>query len=209
MPDRLQSSLFLVFNYRSFWTSTTQSAIFLTLFQQYPHNAQTVWRWHIMLVHIIPAVRATWHHVTNKAERELSSRCFDEHSPLKRLRRRSTLKWSSNSTDTYLQLAVPYLPKSMENLSSRFSVLKIVKHPWRKTFWKLCLIVFSISYLNALTLMFKMSQIEAVVQKPSWVQSFQKLALIIISLRLIWMRKKTRGRVRSADGLRIRATDCR
>lgn len=185
MPDRLQSSLFLVFNYRSFWTSTTQSAIFLTLFQQYPHNAQTVWRWHIMLVLVIPAVRATWHHVTNKAERELSSRCFDEHSPLKRLRRRSTLKWSSNSTDTYLQLhqqSVAYLPKSTENLSSRFPVLKKIM---KKNFLNTSLSNHLLHIIPKFSDTDVQNIFKSIVQKPSWVESCQKLALIMHSLQAV------------------------
>lgn len=205
MPDRLQSSPFLVFNYRSFWTSTTQSAIFLTLFQQYPDdNAQTVWRWRVTLVSVFPAVRATWHHVTSKAECELSSRCFDERSPLKH----STL----NSTDTYLRLHQRIFQKSTEDLSSRFSVLKVTKHPWRKTFWKLhCLIVFSTSHLNSLTLTFKMSSHRSCCTEALLSGVFSKLSSnnAFTPSRLIWMRKETRGRVRSADGLRIRATVCR
>ncbi len=136
MPDRLQSSLFLVFNYRSFWTSTTQSAIFLTLFQQYPDDAQMVWRWRVTLVLVFPAVRATWHHVTNKAERELSSRCFDERSPLKRSLRRSTLKWSSNSTDIYLLLAVAYLPKKHEEFILQVFCSENCVAPLKKNFLK-------------------------------------------------------------------------
>lgn len=163
MPDRLQSSLFLVFNYRSFWTSTTQSVIswhcsnnILTMLKQCGIGASRLFSFFFF-----SAVRATWHHATNKAERELSSCWFDECSPLKHWLRCSTLEWLSNSTDLYICGHTSELwwifQKSMKNLSSRFSILKIMKHLEEKLFKTSLSDHVSKSYLNSLTLTFKMS----------------------------------------------------
>lgn len=43
MPDRLQSSLFSRFQLQIFLDFNRSISDILTLFQQYPDNAQTVW----------------------------------------------------------------------------------------------------------------------------------------------------------------------
>lgn len=162
-----------------------------------------------------PAVRATWHHATNKAERELSSCWFDECSPLKHWLRCSTLEWLSNSTDLYISEYISELwwifQQSMKNLSSRFSVLKIMKHLEEKLFKTSLSDHASKSYLNSLTLTFKMSSNQSCCTEALLSGVFSKVSSnnAFTPSCLTWMRREARGRVRSADGLRIRATFCR